>query len=327
MQKVKIIKMDNTVIVIMSDGTSLSRSDVSDSDFNSLMNAESDEDIIAIMNPEYKDKMTERSRIQNILKRVHNSNILTFENNAIYWKEISELSMPKELVDAILKAEKENDELKLETYRNFWTLMSLNPNEQCRLNLFWFLNRNGLVISRCGFFVAYRNVCKTSEEDIYTDAHTHTFKIKIGDMVVMKREDCDSRQDVTCSRGLHLGARTWLKHNYFGDTGLVCLCNPAEVVAVPHDDDYGKLRTCAYLPIDKAEFDSNGDVIPYNAEDGFECEYVPKVIYEGLMGTEQDTNYRINIPDIPGVNRNSITDKLLDIARECIVNRVITDSK
>lgn len=90
-----------------------------------------------------------------------------------------------------------------------------------------------------------------------------------------------------------------------------------------HEDHYGKLRTCAYLPIAKAKYDDFGKVIPYNAEDGFECEYVPKVIYEGLMGTEKDTNYKLVIPDMPGINKESISNKLLDIARETISHRTV----
>lgn len=103
----------------------------------------------------------------------------------------------------------------------------------------------------------------------------------------------------------------------------MCLCNPADVVAVPPLDDYGKLRTCAYLPIAKAEFDKNGDVIPFKADDGFDCGYVTKVIYEGLMGTEKDSTYRIEIPEVPGINRETISDKLLDIAMKCITDRQI----
>lgn len=91
---------------------------------------------------------------------------------------------------------------------------------------------------------------------------------------------------------------------------------------MPHEDYYGKLRTCAYLPIDYAQFDENGDVIAYNVKDGFECEYVPKVIYEGLMGTEKDSTYKLEIPDIPEINKQTISDSLLRIAMECITNRV-----
>lgn len=86
-------------------------------------------------------------------------------------------------------------------------------------------------------------------------------------------------------------------------------------------DDYGKLRTCAYLPIAKAEFDDCGRVIPFEAKDGFDCSYVTKVIYEGLMGTEEDSPYKINIPDVPGIKKESISDKLLDIAMKCINER------
>ena len=88
-------------------------------------------------------------------------------------------------------------------------------------------------------------------------------------------------------------------------------------------DDYGKLRTCAYLPIEKAEFDDYGDVVPFKAHDGFDCGYITKVIYEGLMGTEEDSSYRIEIPEVPGINKENISDKLLDIAMKCITDRQV----
>ena len=68
-------------------------------------------------------------------------------------------------------------------------------------------------------------------------------------------------------------------------------------------------------------YDENDDVIPLNVEDGFDCSYVTKVIYEGTMGTEEDSTYRINIPKLPGTTVESIQDKLLEIAKECIVCR------
>jgi hypothetical protein len=114
-----------------------------------------------------------------------------------------------------------------------------------------------------------------------------------------------------------------LKQNYFGSQGMVCLCNPADVVAVPKLDHYGKLRTCAYLPIEKAQFDDNGDVIAFEAHDGFDCGYVTQVIYEGLMGTEKDSPYKIVIPEVPGINKEVISDKLLDIAKKCITDRQV----
>lgn len=88
-----------------------------------------------------------------------------------------------------------------------------------------------------------------------------------------------------------------------------------------HNSEYGKLRTCAYLPMETINYDENDDVIPLNVEDGFDCSYVTKVIYEGIMGTEKDSTYKINIPELPGTSSESIQDKLLEIAKNCIVNR------
>lgn len=229
----KIIKIDNKVIVMFEDGSYCERSDVSKEEFEAIVKAESDEEVFTIMCPEHGKAVQEYLDAKGMFDRIEKSNLLTLEGGVVYWKEVSELSMPTELVKAILDAEEQRDEVRIDTYRNFWTLMGLNPNEKCRKNLFWFLEKNGLIISRCGFFVAYRNVVPTKDADVYTDAHSGTTRIEIGKVVTMPREKCDSNSDVTCSRGLHLGARTWLKQNYYGSQGLVCLCNPADVVAVP----------------------------------------------------------------------------------------------
>ena len=319
----KIIKIDNKVIVMFEDGSYCEKNDVSKEEFETIVKAESDEEIFAIMCPEYNKVVQEYLDVKSIYDRIEKSNLLTLEGEIVYWKEVSELSMPAELVKAVLDAEEQGDKIRIDTYRNFWTLMGLNPDEKCRKNLFWFLERNGLIISKCGFFIAYRNVVPTKDVNVYTDAHSGTTKIEIGKVVTIPREECDNNSDVTCSRGLHLGARTWLKQNYYGSQGLVCLCNPADVVAVPKLDYYGKLRTCAYLPIEKAQFDNNGDVIAFEAHDGFDCGYVTQVIYEGLMGTETDSPYKIVIPEVPGINKEVISDKLLDIAKKCITDKQI----
>lgn len=92
-------------------------------------------------------------------------------------------------------------------------------------------------------------------------------------------------------------------------------------MAVPHRSQYGKLRTCAYLPIATIEFDSEGKVIPLDVETGFDCSYITKVIYEGVMGTELDSPYRIKIPKLPELDKASVEDRLLQIAKECIEER------
>ena len=319
----KVIRINNKVIVILNNGCKFEKDNITDEVFEIICNS-SDDELMKLFNPQYEKELEEAENVKRVINSVEDSNLLIKKGDSIYFNGVSELSLPKELVEAIITAENNNDELKLEAYKNFWTLMSLNPNEECRKNLFWFLTKYDMTIAKCGFFVGYRNVDTTDEEGVYTDHHSHTFKIKIGEMVTMSREKCDCDSRVSCSKGLHIGGKGWLKQNYFGNTGLACLINPADVVAVPKIDDYGKLRTCAYLPIEVIKYDENEDVIPLDVEDGFDCSYVTKVIYEGITGTE-NSPYEIKIPEINGINKESIQDRLLDIAMKCVVDRVIEE--
>lgn len=324
----KIIKIDDLIIVTLDNGDTYQKNNITEEEFDSIVNAKSEDDIIEIFCPRIAEIREEVRSVEELEDRVRKSNLLIWKNNAVYFPIVSELSVPKELVHSILEAEDNNDSILLETYKNFWTLLSLNPNEECRQNLWWFLNRNGLVVSKHGFFIAYRNVDRTSNPNVYTDNHTHTFRIRIGEMVTMPREECCADNNQLCASGLHAGSRDWLKRNYCGNVGLTILVNPADVVSLPHEDHYGKMRCCAYLPIDFCKFDNNGDVIPYDAKDGFDCDYVPKVIYEGIMGTENSVTYKFEIPEIPGIIKDRITDNLLEIAKTCIVDRnILYDSQ
>ena len=228
----KVIRINNKVIVILNNGCKFEKEDITDEEFEIICNS-SDEELMKMFNPQYEKDLEEAESVKKVINSVESSNLLVKKGDSIYFKGVSELSLPKELVEAIITAENNNDELKLEAYKNFWTLMSLNPNEECRKNLFWFLTKYDMTIAKCGFFVGYRNVDTTNKEGIYTDHHSHTFRIKIGEMVTMSRKNCDCDSSVSCSRGLHIGGKGWLKQNYYGNTGLACLINPADVVAVP----------------------------------------------------------------------------------------------
>lgn len=316
----KVIKVDNKVTVFLENGEIIER-EVTEDEFKKVVEAQTDEEVLMILCPEYQKSVELHNNALTLIEKIQKSKLLSMRGDVVYWEEVSCLSVPEELAKAIIKAEEEHNELKISTYRNFWTLMSLNPSEECRKNLYWFLQLHGLKLAKCGFFVAYRNVDTTKEKGVYTDHHSHSTRIKIGEMVTLPREKCDCDSNNECSKGLHCASVKWLKKNYFGNVGLACLVNPADVVAVPHNSEYGKLRTCAYLPMEIIHYDENDDVIPLNVEDGFDCSYVTKVIYEGTMGTKEDSTYKINIPKIPGTTVESIQDKLLEIAKECIVCR------
>lgn len=196
-----VIKIDDLVIVTLDSGETMQKIGVTDEEFNIITNSKSDDDILSIFHPQIAEIKQEVRVIEELEDRVRKSNLLEWRNDTIYFPIVSELSVPKELALSILDAEDTNDTIKIETYKNFWTLMCLNPDEECRKNLFAFLMRHDFKIAKCGFFVAYRNVDVTRDKDVYTDHHSHTYKIRIGEMVTMPREDCDCSSKNECSRG------------------------------------------------------------------------------------------------------------------------------
>ena len=376
----KIIRVMDTVTVVLNNGEIISSSECTDEMFVNIYNNQTDEDYVkSILIPEFKNKQTIVAEKKNLMGDLEYSQYLTAKGSSVYLLDISELSVPEDLVEAILLAEKEEDEELIQSYLNFWTLVSLNPDSRCRQNLFWFLNKYGMTISRSGLFVAYRNVkikkagvsidpklanfisseyarikfiSKKSPKDylvlktvdgyvltktscdntignlsdlykqlsdvevstVYTDGYTGKFEIKLGEIVSMPREKCDSVQENSCSRGLHVAGKTWLKENYFGDVGLMVLVNPADVVAVPPIDDYGKMRTCAYYPVSIIEFDEDGDIIDTEIENGFEDDFIDKICYSGLINNNDINPYFVTIPDIPELDKSKINNRLLEMA-------------
>lgn len=287
---------------------------------------------------------------ETLLEKARNSDILIVRGASVYMDGVSELSIPQDFVEKIISAEEEEDWETIQKYKNFWTLVSLNPDSRVRNNLFWFIRKWDMQITDGGLIKAYRNaVLKTknnmySTEDVkkiineyyvkkyidkippehvtmeepdgnittldalynsfvndtesdsapvYTDAHSHSTTIKLGQPVKLDRSLCDADQEHSCSAGLHVGSKGWLKRNYFGDVGLMVLVNPANVVAVPTIDEYGKMRTCEYFPVAIIDFDENDNIVepPYDIHT--DVEYLNQIMYEGDINNNDIDNYEI----------------------------------
>jgi hypothetical protein len=106
----------------------------------------------------------------------------------------------------------------------------------------------------------------------YTDMHSRTMTIELGVPVLMERKECDSDPARDCSYGLHVGATKYVER--FANRGesiiLVCLVNPAHVVAVP-DYDHSKMRVAEYFPYAFATYKDG--VIEIIEEAYFESDY------------------------------------------------------
>lgn len=93
----------------------------------------------------------------------------------------------------------------------------------------------------------------------------------LGEPVRMERAQTNLDPSVECSSGLHVGSIKYVeKFANSEDKILLCLVNPAHVVAVPRYDN-SKLRTCEYFPYAELDRNENGtfEVVeePYFEED------------------------------------------------------------
>lgn len=331
---VNFIKKGNYLRIDFPDGKCYETSNCTEDLFQFVAKNCNNEEVL-------KEKLFYTKEEQSVVNRLKNSKILIQRGASVYMKGINELSIPSDFVEKILDAEESLNEAKINKYKNFWTLVGLNPDSRVCNNIFWFIRRWDMQIAPSGLIIAYRNVeikdednSFTTEEakDIiekyytakyidnvnpdnfgykgmalsdaykslttiksptYTDDYTHSFNIKIGQPVSMPREDCDCVQENSCSRGLHVGAKGWLKYNYCGNVGLQCLVNPADVVAVPTIDNYGKMRCCRYLPIAVISYDNNGNVIEPSYDLSKDIEYIKNIQYDGEVNNNDVNNYTV----------------------------------
>lgn len=120
----------------------------------------------------------------------------------------------------------------------------------------WKKSKSKIFIDSTGKMVSKGGVCTyeqllqnlPSDRDMeYTDQHTKTMSIFMGNPVSIQRELCDPNHSKACSKGLHVAGLSWAKNNKFGDTKIVALVDPMNIVSVPNYDA-GKMRTCEYFP-------------------------------------------------------------------------------
>jgi hypothetical protein len=137
-----------------------------------------------------------------------------------------------------------------------------NPQEHSREQLYDWLSRRDFTITPDGMIVAYKGVATDDEfgyrsissgrEAVFvtddegdTTRHTGRIPNPIGATVEMDRKLVQHDPSVGCHVGLHVG--TWDYANSFArGTVLEVHVNPRDIVSVPTDCDWAKVRCCKY---------------------------------------------------------------------------------
>jgi hypothetical protein len=144
-----------------------------------------------------------------------------------------------------------------------------NPSYRSRQCLFDFLDHFKAPITPEGNFIAFKRVGK-NWKDLYSGTNDNS----IGKVVIMDRTKVDDDPKQTCSSGLHVCADEYLKGYATGPDNrtLVVEVNPADVVAVPYDYNFSKMRVCKYKVLAEIQPEDIPDILDdvlYEYDDEF----------------------------------------------------------
>jgi hypothetical protein len=127
-------------------------------------------------------------------------------------------------------------------WARFMSNLMENPSYRSREQLYQFLEKHGAPITPDGHFIAFKNV-----RSDFKDIHSGTFDNSPGKIVAMPRQAVDDDQNRTCSAGLHACASPYLDHFYRSGSRTVAVkINPRDVVSIPTDYDFAKMRVSQY---------------------------------------------------------------------------------
>lgn len=167
---------------------------------------------------------------------------------------------------------------------NFFEKVLSNPNERSREQLYEWIVRHQLTINHEGDIVAYKGVNKDVSENtpIYTSIHSGPAIVdgeayeghvpnSPGSVIEIARSAVDDDPYSACSTGLHVGNYRYAKN--FGSAVLEVHVNPRDVVSVPNDSNFEKVRTCRYTVIGEVENKYETALLPENEveDDEFFC--------------------------------------------------------
>ena len=131
----------------------------------------------------------------------------------------------------------------------FITRLQLNPSKRAVDELYTFLEHKHLPLTETGTFLAYKAV-----RNDFTDKHTGKFFNGVGEVLSMPRNKVDDDKNVGCSYGFHAGTLRYASEFACGSDKMVLVeIDPADVVSIPTDCEFQKLRTARYKVVAEYE--------------------------------------------------------------------------
>jgi len=165
-------------------------------------------------------------------------------------------ALPECLQNKLMEFSRESFPYK--AFKKFCSNLMLNPDPRSREQLYGYLEKYAFPITNDGCFLAYKYVTVYSDGGSFAngtlvDSHSKTFNNNPGKIVAMDRDKCDSDPRNECSTGLHVAAYDYARNCGSGSVIIEVLVNPKDVVSIPKDYDFKKMRVCRYQVLRRNE--------------------------------------------------------------------------
>jgi hypothetical protein len=162
----------------------------------------------------------------------------------------------------------------------FWERLQANPSWRSVHQLYHFLAHQGIPIDeKDGFLLTYKSVTHD-----YKDHHTRKWDNRPGVTNEMPRNKISDDPNVACHEGFHVGAIGYALTFGSDKRIVICKVDPADVVCVPYDASYMKMRVCKYVVVGNY----SGEPLPSTVFTETLPTVAPPVEEEEFEGTDDD---------------------------------------
>lgn len=166
-----------------------------------------------------------------------------------------------ELADVIKDLFENGKELDFKPLVNFLEKAMTNPGLQSIDQLYRWVKNGDLVITPTGDVVAYKGV-RIIDGDSYSSHYgeawvngekiTGQIPYPKGAIVTMPRAEVNADGQIGCSQGLHVGTYEYAS-GFADNRTLLIQFNPRDVVSVPNDCNFHKIRICRLVVLDATD--------------------------------------------------------------------------
>ena len=193
--------------------------------------------------------------IQSAIDMSNMGDRLIVRNRRVYWDgDVVDHSLARQILRFI------DEGLDFKPLVRFYEKIASNPSEHSRSALFNWLGVHKFVITEEGDIVGDKGMYAVDAGHASGKQYRSTASgpgwvngveggpgpvyQSVGDVVTMPRATVLDNPSAECATGFHIGTKSYAKT--YGNTHLLVLVHPRDVVSVPNHDGYQKMRVCRY---------------------------------------------------------------------------------